>query len=100
MTKISTESLVNGHGESIAVLDWRANGNSTEFACIDDGTIARRPDGTVRVRMQDGSTGHVTVHEMPDPVTAFYALGLSVERRNGIDGWLYMTLAPGLAGRD
>jgi hypothetical protein len=96
-----SEPVVNQHGDTIAVLTWRDNGNGTEYARIDNGTIIRgHTDGTVTVKIQDTATGDVARYTMPDTVTAFYALGLSAHRCNGIDGWLTLALMPGTAGRD
>lgn len=95
----SAETLVNQHGDTIAVLHWRDNGDGTDYAPIDDGTIVRHRDGTVTVRCQDPS-GTVQRYPMPDTVTAFYALGLSAHRCNGINLWNELANMPGLAGRD
>uniref|UniRef100_UPI003F49B39B hypothetical protein n=1 Tax=Amycolatopsis sp. CA-096443 TaxID=3239919 RepID=UPI003F49B39B len=97
------EKLVNDLGETIAILDWKDNGGGrepSEYAKIDDGKLVRRVDGSVLVTLQDRKTGRKTRYEMTDAVIAFYALGLSAHRCNGIDGWLEMTLMPGTAGRD
>lgn len=96
----ASEPVVNQHGDTIATLTWRDNGNGTEYAHIDNGTISRGHDGTVTVKCHDTTTGTVTPYTMPDTVTAFYALGLSAHRCNGIDGWLELALMPGTAGRD
>lgn len=94
------EPLINTYGETIAELDWRDNGDGTEWCKIDNGTITRRPDATVTVKVQDQKTGDVKPYAMPDAATAFYALGLCASRCNGIDGWARMALMPGTAGRD
>ena len=47
-----------------------------------------------------GSAGTVRKYAMPDTVTAFYSLGLSAYRCNGINGWLELSLMPGSAGCD
>lgn len=94
------QPLINGHGETIAELDWRSNGDGTTWCKIDNGTITRRTDGAVTVKVQDQDTGVITPYDMPDAVTAFYALGLCASRCNGIDGWSTMSLMPGTAGRD
>lgn len=93
------EPVINQHGETIALLSWRDNGNGTEYARIDNGTLTRSDDGTVTASCQDDA-GTVRRHDMPDVVTAFYALGLSAHRCNGIDGWRELANQPGLAGRD
>jgi hypothetical protein len=95
----SAESIVNQHGDTIAVLQWRDNGDGTDYAPIDDGTIIRHRDGTVTVKCQDRA-GTVRRYPMPDTVTAFYALGLSAHRCNGINGWKELENMPGLAGCD
>jgi hypothetical protein len=99
----SNEPVVNQYGDTIATLTWRdnRNGDGTEYARIDNGTITRADrTGPVTVQCQDTTTGRVTRYTMPDTVTAFYALGLSAHRCNGIDGWLALSLLPGTAGRD
>lgn len=95
----SAEPVVNQHGETIAVLDWRDNRDSTEDAQIDDGEIIRHRDGTVIVKCQDPA-GTVRRYPMPDTATAFYALGLSAHRCNGIDLWKEFDNLPGMAGCD
>lgn len=92
--------LLNDNGDTVAELDWRDNGDGTNWCKIDNGTLTRRPDGTVTVKLQNQRTGAVTPYDMPDAVTAFYALGLCASRRNGIDGYLPLATLPGLAGRD
>ena len=94
------EQLTNAYGETIAELDWMPNGDGTTWCKIDNGTIVRRADDTVTVKIQDQATGAVSAYDMSDAVTAFYALGLSWERCNGIDGWLSLAVLPGTAGRD
>ncbi|MFD9964012.1 hypothetical protein [Amycolatopsis sp. NPDC058986] len=93
------EELTNNRGETIAVLVWKDNGNGTRYANIDDGTLIRNPDGTVIAKCQDRA-GTVRRYTMPDAVTAFYCLGLSAHRCNGINGWLEFSLMPGSAGCD
>lgn len=95
----TTEPVVNQHGQTIAILQWRDNGDGTKYARIDDGTLTRRSDGTVTARCQDDA-GTVRDYEMPDVATAFYTLGLSTHRRNGINLWRELDNLPGLAGRD
>lgn len=97
----ASEPVVNQHGDTVATLTWRDNGNGTEYAHVDNGTITRgRPGDPVTVQLQDITTGRVTRYTMPDVVTAFYALGLCAHRCNGINGWLEMAMMPGTAGRD
>jgi hypothetical protein len=97
----SSEPVVNQHGDTIAMLTWHDNGNGTEYANIDNGTITRRhPGDPVTVQCQDTTTGRTTRYTMPDTVTAFYALGLCAHRCTGIDGWLELALTPGTAGHD
>lgn len=99
---MSIETLTNAFGEPVATLNWlpNSNGAGNEYARIDDGTIERRPDGTVRVRCQNPTTGKISTYEMTDVPTAFYALGLSAHRCNGVDGWAELANMPGAAGRD
>lgn len=93
------EPVVNPYGVTIAVLHWRDNRDgATTWAKIDNGTLIRRPDGTVTVQLQDQTTGDVRSYEMPDTVTAFYALGLCAGRCNGINGWLAFSLGFGGGG--
>ncbi|GAA1020458.1 MULTISPECIES: hypothetical protein [Amycolatopsis] len=95
------ELVVNHHGETIAVLHWHDNLDGTEYAQIDDGRIIRHRhrDGTVTAKCQDHA-GTVRRYPMPDTATAFYALGLSAHRCNGIDGWRELGTLPGIAGCD
>lgn len=94
------EAVINGLGETIAVLDWRDDVDGTRWAKVDDGTITALVNGEVLVKVQNPNTGKIRRFQMASVVDAFYSLGLSVERCNGIDGWLEMALAPGTAGRD
>ncbi len=95
----SAEPIVNQYGDTIAELHWRDNGDGTTYAPIDNGTIIRHRDGTVTAKCQD-ATGTVRRYPMPDAVTAFYALGLSAHRCNGINGWKELANMPGFAGCD
>lgn len=95
----TTEPVVNKHGETIAVLHWQNNGDGTEYARIDNATLVRRSDGTVTARCQDHA-GTVRAYQIPDVASAFYTLGLSAHRRNGINLWRALDNLPGLAGRD
>lgn len=93
------EPVVNQHGETIAVLHWKDDRDSTVYARTDDGTIIRYRDGTVTAKCQDPA-GTVRSYPMPDTATAFYALGLSAHRCNGINLWKGLGTLHGISGCD
>ncbi len=99
MTKTS-EQLTDRTGTVLAELHWADNGDSAEWCKIDDGTIVRHPDKHVTVRCQNPTTGRIRTYQMPNLVAAWFVLGLSAHRRNGIDGWAELAAMPGTAGRD
>jgi hypothetical protein len=90
----TTEPVINSNGETIATLTW--NGATAK---VDRGTIARKGVDVI-VRLQNADTGRVRTYRFGDVAAAFYGLGLSVERCDGIDGWGEMAAMPGSAGRD
>jgi len=94
-------AVVDNYGRILGVLAWFTESNK-RWAKIDNGTITAPADGRgeVTVKIQDRTTGLVRTYTMRDPVSAFYALGLSAGRCNGIDGWLALSLMPGSAGCD
>lgn len=94
-----TEPVINDIGNTIAVLTWRDNGDGTEYARLDDADIIREVSGHATVTCQD-KHGKTRKYRMPDVATAFYCLGLSAHKCNGVDGWREFSLMPGWAGSD
>lgn len=94
-------AVIGNLGKILGVLAW-FDGDGTRWASIDDGKITAPASGRgdVTVRIQDQRTGLIRTITMPDIVTAFYSLGLSAERCNGINGWLALELMGGTAGCD
>lgn len=79
--------VIDNGGRVLGVLAWFRHGD-TMWTKVDDGIIVASASGLgdVIVKKQDGS-GRVHTYLMADPATAFYVLGLSARRCNGIDGW-------------
>lgn len=71
------ETLTNTYGEPVATITWHG-----AVARLDNAELVRTEFGHVVARVL-GADGKLTRYPMPDAVTAFYALGLTVGRENG-----------------
>jgi hypothetical protein len=94
-------AIIDNLGNVLAVLAWFTNGDHC-WANIDNGkmTAPANGRGEITVELQCQTTGTVKKYQMADPISAFYDLGLTAQRCNGINDWFGGVNLPGSAGRD